>query len=113
VSADLASSDFGATLRAVEGVEGWLSQGQANRLWQAATRVPAPGRIVEIGSFRGRSTIVLRRAAAAGVEVVAIDPHGGGDRGPQEISPDAGRGEEDYCHARPRAAHEPQAATAS
>ena len=48
-----------------------------------------PGRIVEIGSFRGRSTIVLRRAAAPGVELVAIDPHGGGDRGPQEIS--AGR----------------------
>jgi predicted O-methyltransferase YrrM len=58
--------------------------------------VPAPGRIVEIGSFRGRSTIVLRKAAAPGVEVVAIDPHGGGDRGPQEIAPDAGLGEADH-----------------
>ena len=55
-----------------------------------------PGRIVEIGSFRGRSTIVLRRAAAPDVEVVAIDPHGGGDRGPREISPDAARGEADH-----------------
>ena len=55
-----------------------------------------PGRIVEIGSFRGRSTIVLRRAAAPEVEVVAIDPHGGGDRGPREISPDAARGEADH-----------------
>ena len=55
-----------------------------------------PGRVVEIGSFRGRSTIVLRRAAAADVEVVAIDPHRGGDRGPQEISPDAVRGEADH-----------------
>ena len=54
------------------------------------------GPIVEIGSFRGRSTIVLRRAAPADVEVVAIDPHGGGDRGPQEISADAARGEADY-----------------
>jgi predicted O-methyltransferase YrrM len=51
---------------------------------------------VEIGSFRGRSTIVLRRAAPPGVEVVAIDPHGGGDRGPREISPDAARGEADH-----------------
>ncbi len=55
-----------------------------------------PGRIVEIGSFRGRSTIVLRQAAAPDVEVVAIDPHGGGDRGPQQISPDAALGEADH-----------------
>ena len=58
--------------------------------------MPAPGRIVEIGSFRGRSTIVLRRSAAPGAEVVAIDPHGGGDRGPQEITPDTERGEADH-----------------
>ncbi|HEV2873748.1 MAG TPA: class I SAM-dependent methyltransferase [Thermoleophilaceae bacterium] len=55
-----------------------------------------PGRIVEIGSFRGRSTIVLRRAAAGDVEVVAIDPHGGGDRGPRQIAPDAALGEADH-----------------
>jgi predicted O-methyltransferase YrrM len=58
--------------------------------------VRGPGRIVEIGSFRGRSTIVLRRAAAPDVEVVAIDPHGGSDRGPQQISPDAALGEADH-----------------
>ena len=48
--------------------------------------------MVEIGSFRGRSTIVLARAADA---VVAIDPHAGSDRGPQEIAADAARGDED------------------
>jgi predicted O-methyltransferase YrrM len=58
--------------------------------------VRPPGLIVEIGSFRGRSTIVLRRAAAPGVEVVAIDPHRGSDRGPQEIVADAARGEADH-----------------
>jgi predicted O-methyltransferase YrrM len=58
--------------------------------------VRAPGQIVEIGSFRGRSTIVLRRAAAPDVEVVAIDPHGGGDRGPQQLAPDAALGEADH-----------------
>ena len=65
-----------------------------------------PGLIVEIGSFRGRSTIVLRQAAAPGVEVVAIDPHGGSDRGPQEIGVDAARGEADHeaFHANLRAA---------
>jgi hypothetical protein len=50
--------------------------------------------VVEIGSFRGRSTIVLARAAGA---VVAIDPHAGGDRGPQEIAPDAARGNADHA----------------
>jgi predicted O-methyltransferase YrrM len=58
--------------------------------------VSAPGRIVEIGSFRGRSTIVLRDAAAPDVEVVAIDPHGGNDRGPREIGADLARGEADH-----------------
>ena len=96
MSPEVSRRDLESTLGAVDGVEGWLSEGQARRLWEAATRVRPPGRIVEIGSFRGRSTIILRGAAEEGVEVVAIDPHGGGDRGPQEISPDAQRGDEDY-----------------
>jgi hypothetical protein len=97
---------FEAALGLVKGVEGWLSDAQARRLWDAARAVRAPGRIVEIGSFRGRSTIVLACAAADGVELVAIDPHGGGDRGPQEIVPDADRGEEDFAvfHANLRRA---------
>ncbi len=69
----------------VRGVDGWMTPGQAAALYDAAATCPAPGRIVEIGSFRGRSTIVLASAAGAGVEVVAIDPHAGTDRGPQEI----------------------------
>jgi predicted O-methyltransferase YrrM len=76
---------FDAVLRSVDDVEGWMSPDQARRLFDAAARVRAPGVIVEIGSFRGRSTIVLASAAAPGVEVVAIDPHAGNDRGPQEI----------------------------
>lgn len=81
-------------------VEGWLTRAQAERLWQAAQAVREGGRIVEIGSFRGRSTIVLGTAAAARTVVVAIDPHGGGDRGPQELTPDARRGEEDHRRFR-------------
>jgi predicted O-methyltransferase YrrM len=87
--------ELDAALAAIDGVEGWLSEDQARRLWNAAREVKGPAQIVEIGSFRGRSTIVLSRAAADGVQVVAIDPHGGGDRGPQEITPDAERGNED------------------
>ena len=85
---------FETALAAVEGVEGWLSEGQARRLFERAAAVPPSGRIVEIGSYRGRSAIVLARAAA-GAEVVAIDPHAGNDRGPQEIHGSASEGEAD------------------
>ena len=81
---------------ALDGVEGWLSGDQAHRLHDIATGVAPPGRIVEIGSFRGRSTIVLAKAASDGVEVIAIDPHAGTDRGPQEIETDTATGESDH-----------------
>ncbi len=69
----------------VADVDGWMSSDQARRLYEAAARITAGEQIVEIGSFRGRSTIVLASAAPEGAAVVAIDPHAGNDRGPQEI----------------------------
>ena len=78
-------------------VEGWLTPEQGRRLFDAARQLGPGATIVEIGSFRGRSTIVLAWAAPADAEVVAIDPHGGGDRGPQEIAPDAARGDADHA----------------
>jgi len=87
---------FADTLSDVAEVEGWMTSGQARRLWKAARQVPPDGRIVEIGSFRGRSTIVLGRAAPAGAEVVAIDPHAGNDRGPQEIDGFGAEAAEDH-----------------
>jgi predicted O-methyltransferase YrrM len=71
--------------QAVAAVDGWMTEAQGRRLFAAAARCPPGGRIVEIGSFRGKSTIVLATAAPGGVEVVAIDPHAGNDRGPQEL----------------------------
>ncbi len=73
------------TMELVADVEGWMSPGQGATLFESATNCPKDGRIVEIGSFRGRSTIVLATAADPSVEIVAIDPHAGNDRGPQEI----------------------------
>jgi hypothetical protein len=81
---------------AARDIEGWLTEAQARRLYGAAGAVPAGGRIVEIGSFRGRSAIVLARAARTGVEVVCIDPHAGSDRGPREIAARPVLGEEDH-----------------
>lgn len=80
-----------------EDVEGWLSPDQAERLAARAAAVPAAATIVEIGSFRGRSTIVLARSAPPDAQIVAIDPHAGGDRGPQEIAADAVRGDADHA----------------
>lgn len=76
---------FNETLAAVDGVDGWMSPDQAERLYAAALTARPGDSIVEIGSFRGRSAIVLASAAVDGVEVVAIDPHAGNDRGPQEF----------------------------
>lgn len=90
------TSSFDATFDAVREVEGWMTPDQARRLWDRSCELVDGDRIVEIGSFRGRSTIVLSRAAADGVEVVAIDPHGGNDRGPQEWEGMEAEAEEDH-----------------
>lgn len=69
----------------VEDVDGWMSPDQVARLYVAAAATNAGDQVVEIGSFRGRSTIVLASAASDGVAIIAIDPHAGNDRGPQEF----------------------------
>jgi len=91
-----ATPGFDDALRAVAAVAGWMTDDQARRLWDRAAAVPPRGRIVEIGSYQGRSAIVLARAARAGVDVVAVDPHAGNDRGPQEIHGSADEGERDH-----------------
>jgi predicted O-methyltransferase YrrM len=91
------ADSFAGALLAVSTVQGWMTDAQARRLWQAARQVPESGQIVEIGSFHGRSTIVLARGAPATAGVVAIDPHGGADRGPGEIAADQMRGDADHA----------------
>jgi predicted O-methyltransferase YrrM len=70
---------------ALEGVEGWFSPEQVDRVTARASEVAPGGRIVEIGSFRGRSMVAIGLSAPEGVVIYAIDPHAGNDRGPQEI----------------------------
>lgn len=66
--------------RLTDGVEGFLSDDEAVYLMRLAARGGGRGAIVEIGSYHGKSTVLLAHAArAAGREpVVAIDPHLGG-----------------------------------
>ncbi len=55
--------DLATVTALVDDVQGWMSPGQASTLYDSARRCPADGTIVEIGSFQGRSTIVLASAA--------------------------------------------------
>lgn len=87
---------FSDVLAQVGDVEGWMTDDQARRLHDRSSDLGAGARIVEIGSFRGRSLIVLASAAADGIEIVSIDPHAGSDRGPQEYAADQERGDDDH-----------------
>jgi hypothetical protein len=78
VREDAGEPGFPETLRAVRDVRGWLTDDQARVLYDRAARLPPGARIVEIGSYHGRSTIMLAKAAPQ-AEVIAVDPYPGGD----------------------------------
>ncbi|MCX6388354.1 MAG: class I SAM-dependent methyltransferase [Solirubrobacterales bacterium] len=83
-----------------------MTEGQARLLWKSASAVPAGGKIAEIGSYRGRSAIILAKAAPSAGEIAAIDPHAGNDRGPQQIdgTVDEGEGDHGLFHSNLKAA---------
>lgn len=65
--------------RLVESIPGWLGPREGRLLYELAADADPAGRIVEIGSWHGRSTIWLAAGAAAGrgARVLAVDPHRG------------------------------------
>lgn len=79
----------------VESVEGWLARSEIELLMARAALVP-PGRcIVEVGNYRGRSTVALALGALRGAAapVYSIDPH------LEFVGPRGGRfGREDQAH---------------
>lgn len=71
-------------LRLMDSIEGWLAEEEADLLiaasWRALTLRPGPHPVVEIGSYCGRSTVVLGsvlKTLGAETKVYAIDPHEG------------------------------------
>lgn len=96
----LEDEEFAAALAATAEVGGWLTPAQARRLWERARALRPGSRIVEIGSFHGRSTIVLARARLEGSELIAIDPHAGGDRLPQTSRHEPPEGQRDFLTFR-------------
>jgi predicted O-methyltransferase YrrM len=90
------ATSFDDAFNKVDPVDGWLSRAQARRLWECATRLGPAAQVVEIGSYRGRSTILLALAGPPDASVVAIDPHAGNDRGPRQIRASSGLGAADH-----------------
>jgi predicted O-methyltransferase YrrM len=61
---------------AAASIDGWLSEEQGAALFEAAAGCSGRGAIVEIGSWKGRSTVWLAHGARlAGRRVFAVDPH--------------------------------------
>lgn len=64
-------------------IEGWLADAQGCALFRAAAATSGKGAIVEIGSWKGRSTAWLAAGARlAGACVYAVDPHVGSREDP-------------------------------
>lgn len=71
-------------LRQMQQIEGWLEEDEADLLIAATAEAlrtaPAPHVVLEVGSYLGRSTLVLGRVVqtvAPTVRVYAVDPHEG------------------------------------
>jgi hypothetical protein len=71
-------------LKRIKKIEGWLNEEEADLLLatcnRAVSSLPAESAVVEIGSFHGRSTVVLGsvvQSLAAPTKVYAIDSHDG------------------------------------
>ncbi len=67
------SSRFGKDIKGWESVDGWLTPLEAMALYAFARKVPLGGCIVEIGSWKGKSTLCLAQGLRNG-HVHAIDP---------------------------------------
>jgi MMP 1-O-methyltransferase len=61
----------------IAGVPGWLTDEEGEALYELARRCEGRGVIVEIGSWKGKSTICLGLGSRAGrgVRIFAVDPH--------------------------------------
>jgi MMP 1-O-methyltransferase len=70
-------SDFAPVRELIKDVPGWLSDEEGEALYELARACTGRGVIVEIGSWKGKSTICLGLGSRAGrgVPIFAVDPH--------------------------------------
>jgi len=69
-------------------IEGWLAPDEAAFLYMMAQSCTGRGAIVEIGTWKGKSTIFLAKGSKAGnnIKIYTIDPHTGASEH-REIDP--------------------------
>jgi predicted O-methyltransferase YrrM len=69
--------DFAPVKELIKDVPGWLSDEEGEALYDLARECTGRGVIVEIGSWKGKSTICLGLGSRAGssVRIFAVDPH--------------------------------------
>jgi MMP 1-O-methyltransferase len=70
-------SGFAPVKELIKDVPGWLSDEEGEALYELARACTGRGVIVEIGSWKGKSTICLGLGSRAGksVRIFAVDPH--------------------------------------
>ncbi|MBA2463056.1 MAG: class I SAM-dependent methyltransferase [Actinobacteria bacterium] len=68
------TGEFSRAWEVAAGIEGWLTEAQARKLFELARLVEPPRCIVEIGSHRGKSTVILLAAKHPDSALVAVDP---------------------------------------
>lgn len=63
--------------KATENVGGWLTEAEGLSLYNTARKIKTGNAIIEIGSWKGKSTICLGNGSRDGnrVKIFAIDPH--------------------------------------
>ena len=63
--------------KATENVGGWLTEAEGLSLYNAAKKIKSGNVIIEVGSWKGKSTISLGNGSKDGnkVKIFAIDPH--------------------------------------
>lgn len=62
-------------MRASDAVHGWLHRDEQSALYRLASQVPADRAVVELGSWKGRSTVVLAAGSMSGsrAPIYAVD----------------------------------------
>lgn len=78
-------SPWEKTAPAFLATEGFLSPEEGEFLYRRAGACQGQGAVVEIGSWKGRSTVCLAAGAREGVKIYAIDPHSGSSEHKQQM----------------------------
>ncbi|MHA6249238.1 class I SAM-dependent methyltransferase [Pontibacter sp. CAU 1760] len=67
-------SDFSTVRNHIASIEGWLTEGEAKLLFELSKKLPEKSKLVEIGSWKGKSTVALGLGLTYKSRIFAIDP---------------------------------------